>query len=102
MNRALHAFLLVFAFLFAQAGWAAHSATHVVAQSHADDQSLPSDAPCELCVGYAQLGAGAPLPVQPVLPVCEAHYQKPESTVRAFFARVILHSRTRAPPVYPV
>lgn len=101
MSRALHAILLVFAFLFAQAGWAAHTATHVVVHQ-TDDQGLPSDAPCELCVGYAQLGAGAPLPVQPVLPVCEAHYQKPESIDRPFFARVILHSRTRAPPVHLV
>jgi hypothetical protein len=100
MNRALHAFLLVFAFLFAQAGWAAHTASHVVAQNHSGDQGLPSDAPCELCVGYAQLAGGAPMPDAPSLPVCNARHEAPDSVTTLFVSRTVYRSRARAPPAF--
>jgi hypothetical protein len=92
----LHAFLLVLALLFAQGAMVAHAASHV------GDKGLPSDGACELCVSYAQIGGSAPLPVQPSLPVCGAHYQRPETVVQVLFTQTIFHSRARAPPVHPV
>jgi hypothetical protein len=100
MSRALSAFLLVFAFLFAQAGWAAHTASHVVAASHNGDQGLPADTPCELCVGYAQVAGGAPLPDAPSLPVCNARYETPDSIAALPVSRAIYRSRARAPPAF--
>lgn len=96
MKRTLHAFLLILALLFAQLGVVAHAASHV------GDKGLASDGACELCVGYAQLAGSAPLSAPPGLPLCEAHYQKPETALQAFFTRTILHARARAPPVHPV
>lgn len=100
MNRALHAFLLVFAFLFAQAGLAAHAAGHAAVGSHGSEQSLPADAPCELCVGYAQVASGAPSPDAPALPVCVARYAAPDSVTALFVSSAPYRSRARAPPVF--
>jgi hypothetical protein len=96
VKRGLHAFLLILGLLFVQLGAVAHAASHV------SDKGLPSDTACELCVGYAQMAGSAPLPAQPVLPVCEARYQTPEAVVQFFYTRTIFHSRARAPPVHPV
>lgn len=98
MRRALHAFLLVFAFLFAQAGWAAHTASHVAVASHGD--GLPADAPCDLCVGYAQLASGAPLPDAPSLPACVARYEVPAAYTALTVSPSGFHSRARAPPAF--
>lgn len=98
MRRALHAFLLAFVFLFAQAGLSAHAASHVAIQQQADDQGLPSDTPCDLCVGYAQLAGGAPLPDAPGLPACHAQHEKPESFSKLLVSRFAPRSRARAPP----
>jgi hypothetical protein len=98
MRRALHAFLLAFVFLLAQAGLSAHAASHVAVLHHADDQGLPSDAPCDLCVGYAQLAGGAPLPDAPGLPACLARYEQPEHCTALSVSRFAPHSRARAPP----
>lgn len=100
MRRALHALLLVFAFLFAQAGWAAHAASHVVAEKHRSDSSLPADSSCELCVAYAQLAGGAPLPDAPGLPVCSARHEAPASFTALPVSRSHYRSRARAPPVF--
>jgi hypothetical protein len=100
VNRILHAFLLVFALLFAQSGAVVHAAVHIAAASHGSDQGLPSDSACELCVGYAQLAGGAPLPALPGLPGCEAHEQRHEAVIQVFLARPIVHSRARAPPFF--
>ncbi len=100
MNRALHAFLLVFAFLFAQAGWAAHGASHVVAEKHSGDKSLPADAPCELCMGYAQFAGAAPMPDTPALPACLARHEAPDSLTALIVSRATPHQRARAPPAF--
>ncbi len=100
MSRALHALLLVFALLFAQAGWAAHSASHVVAEKHDSDRGLPADSPCELCVGYAQLAGGAPLPDAPSLPVCSARHETPASFMALQVSPGHYHSLARAPPFF--
>jgi hypothetical protein len=100
VNRILHAFLLVFALLFAQSGAVVHAAVHVAAASHGSDQGLPSDTACELCVGYAQLAGSAPLPVQPGLPECAARHAIPEAAAAVFFTRTVFHSRARAPPFF--
>lgn len=100
MKRVLHALLLIFAFLFAQAGGAAHAAGHFTAAGHDSDQSLPADAGCELCVGYAQLAGGAPLPDTLGLPVCSARFEAPESFTALLLATVRTFSRARAPPVF--
>jgi len=100
MSRALHAFLLVFTFLFAQAGWAAHSASHVMVENHGGDRGLPADAPCELCVGYAQIASGAPLPEAQGLPVCNARHETPDSVTALPVARTSPRPRARAPPTF--
>lgn len=101
MNRSLHAFLLVFALLFAQAGAVAHAAGHVVAASHGSDKGLPADAACELCVGYAQLSGTAP--AQPlILPLCLAAYQRPDFALALNAAFAPVEARARAPPARPV
>lgn len=99
MRRALRAFLLIFAFLFAQAGLAAHAASHVAAENRSE-QGLPADTGCELCVGYAQFAGGAPSPDAPALPVCVARHQAPDSFTAFFVSSSSFHSRTRAPPVF--
>ena len=99
MRRALHAFLLIFAFLFAQAGLAAHAASHVAA-GNPGEQGLPADAACELCVGYAQLAGGAPLPDAPALPVCAARQPAPDVFAALPVSSPGFSSRARAPPVF--
>lgn len=99
MNRLLHAFLLIFAFLFAQAGLAAHAASHVAVENRGE-QGLPADSGCKLCVGYAQLAGSAPLPGAPALPVCIASHQAPDSFTALFVSSASFHSRARAPPVF--
>ena len=103
MNRILRAGLLVFAFLFAQAGAAVHAAGHIAAASQeSNGKALPADGACELCVAYAQLAGSAPLPAHPDLPVCSARYQTPEALAPVFYTRTLVHSRARAPPVHSV
>lgn len=99
MRRALHAFLLIFAFLFAQAGLAAHAASHVAVENPGE-QGLPADVACEFCVGYAQLAGGAPLPSTPALPVCTATHPAPDSFMALLVSSASFHSRARAPPVF--
>lgn len=100
MQRALYAFLLVFTFLLVQAGLLAHAVSHVAPISHAGDEGLPADAPCELCVGYAQLSGSAPLPENLLLPVCLARHEAPQQLVSVLVTRHAFHSRARAPPVF--
>lgn len=99
MKRILHAFLLVFALLFVQASAVAHAASHVAAENRSE-QGLPADAGCELCVGYAQLAGGAPLPDASALPVCIARHQAPDFCAALFVSPASFHSRARAPPVF--
>lgn len=99
MHRALHAFLLIFAFLFAQAGLAAHAASHVAA-GNLDEQGLPAEAACELCVGYAQVAGAAPLPDAPALPVCAARQAAPDRFAALPVSSASFHTRARAPPVF--
>ncbi len=99
MRRTLHTLLLVFAFLFAQAGMATHAASHM-AHSPAHDHGLPSEAGCDLCVGYAQLGAGVPLSQPPSLPVCSAQYQRPVASRALPVAQAFFYALARAPPVF--
>lgn len=100
MRRTLHAFLLVLAFLFAQDGMLAHAASHGVSVGHAGDEGVPSDAVCELCVGYAQLGGSAPPSVMQALPVCLAGHETPDAYSLLFVSRAVVHSRARAPPLF--
>lgn len=100
MRRILHIFLLIFALLFAQLGMVAHAASHVAPVSHAGHEGVPSDAACELCVGYAQLGGNVPPSVVLVLPACIAGHVLPAVVVSGFVSCRGFHSRARAPPVF--
>lgn len=101
MRRYLHPFLLVFAFLFAQVGYTAHLATHLVAPA-SQDQGHTTEAPCELCVSYAQLGGG-PLAFTlfqpPVLAAVQDWAVAARPLIKPIFS---LFARTRGPPVYLV
>jgi len=101
MRRYLHPFLLVFAFLFAQVGYTAHLATHLVAPA-SQDQGHTSDSSCEVCVAYAQLGSG-PLAFTLFQPPVLAAVQDWVVAARPFFKPVsAFFARARGPPVYPV
>lgn len=54
-RRLLIALSLAFALLFVQQGAATHAITHVLAEQ-SQDQSLPHNQPCELCMAFAQIG----------------------------------------------
>jgi hypothetical protein len=101
VNRTVHAFLLVFAFLFAQAGAAMHMAGHIAAATHSGDKGLPSDTACQLCVGYAQISGAAPLPAQAAVPACLASYQLPQAAPTLLFNQTFFYTRARAPPALP-
>ncbi|KAB2308591.1 hypothetical protein F8A87_12965 [Betaproteobacteria bacterium SCN2] len=100
MRRALHAFLLVFAFLFSQAGLSAHAVSHLAAERHGSEQGVPPHAACDLCVGYAQLAGTAPMPVPPALPDCAARHEVPETHAAVQASRAVIHAHARAPPVF--
>lgn len=100
MRRILHIFVLLVTFLFAQGGVVAHAASHLAPVSHAGDEGAPADAACELCVGYAQLGGGAPPSVSPLLPDCAARHETPAVAATVFITRSAFHSRARAPPIF--
>lgn len=100
MIRILHAFLLVFVFLFAQAGLAAHAAGHVTTDIHNNDKSMPADGACELCVGYAQLAGSAPLPDQPIVHVNVARLRVQSACATISRTQTIFHARPRAPPTF--
>lgn len=100
MRRILHIFVLLFAFLFAQGGLAAHAASHLAPVSHAGDEDVSADSACELCVGYAQFGGGALPSVLPPLPDCGARDEVPVFAATVFTIRRAFHSRARAPPVF--
>lgn len=78
----------------------AHAASHWAPVSHAGDDGVPADAVCELCVGYAQLGGGAPPSVMQALPVCQAKHEAPSAYSLLFVSTAVIHSRARAPPVF--
>ena len=79
----------------------AHAASHLAAVGgHAGDEGGAADAVCELCVGYAQFGGGAPPSVQSLLLVCDARHEMPAVTATVFITRRVFHSRARAPPVF--
>lgn len=101
MRRALHAFLLVFAFLFTQAGLAAHAAGHVADIKLYDHKAPPLGEPCELCVAYAQLSGGAAAPPFS-LPICLATFEQAASPGYFIPAQFVVTQRARAPPVHPV
>jgi hypothetical protein len=97
MRRYLYPFLLVFAFLFAQVGYTAHLATHLAApvqQKHGHT----SDAPCELCISFAQLG-GTPMAftfVQlPIVAAVQDWFLAPPERVQPLYR---IHATARAPP----
>jgi hypothetical protein len=101
MRRYLHPFLLVFAFLFAQVGYTAHLATHLVAPA-SQDQGHGHEGPCELCVSFGQLGSG-PLAFTLFQPPLLAAVQDWVVAARPFFNPFFsLYARARAPPVYLV
>jgi len=100
MQRVIHTFLLVLAFLLAQGGMVVHAISHVAPASHAGDDGAPQDSACELCVGYAQLSGSAPLPENLLLPVCLARHGAPQQLVSVLVTRHAFHSRARAPPVF--
>lgn len=101
MRRYLQPFLLVFAFLFAQVGYTAHLATHLVAPA-SQDQGHTSDSSCELCISYAQLGSG-PLAFTLFQPPLLAAVQDWVVAARPLFKPIYaIYARARAPPVYPV
>lgn len=54
-RRLLIALSLALALLFVQQGAATHAITHVLAEQ-SQDQSLPHNQSCELCVAFAQIG----------------------------------------------
>ena len=98
MRRYLHPVLLVFAFLFAQVGYTAHLATHLVAPA-TQDQCHTHEGACELCISYAQLGCG-PLAFtlfQP--PLLEAVQDWVLVAHPSFTPIVAFRARARAPPV---
>jgi hypothetical protein len=101
VRRALHAFLLVFAFLLSQAGLAAHAAGHVADIKLYDHKAPPVSEPCELCEAYAQVSGGAPVPPFS-LPVCLATFEQVASSGYFIPARFVVTQRARAPPVHPV
>lgn len=98
MRRHLYPLLLVFAFLFAQVGYTAHLATHLVAPV-SQDQGHGHEGPCELCVSFGQLGSG-PLAFSlfqpPLLPAVQDWVVASGSSFKPIFA---LFARARAPPV---
>ncbi len=55
-RRLLLSLLLACTMLFIQQGAAMHSMAHALAEQ-SQDQSLPNDAQCELCLAYAQIGS---------------------------------------------
>lgn len=55
-RRLLIALSLALALLFVQQGAATHAIAHVLAEQ-SQDQSLPHDSQCELCVAFAQIGS---------------------------------------------
>jgi len=98
MRRYLHPFLLVFAFLFAQAGYTAHLATHLMAPA-SQEHGHTSDGSCEVCISYAQLGSG-PLAFtlyQP--PVLSAVQDWMIATSPSCKPVISLYVRARGPPV---
>jgi hypothetical protein len=100
MRRAVQTLLLVFAFLFAQGGLIAHSATHLAPVSHAGDKGLPSDSTCASCVGFAQMAGSAPLPEQSPLPHCVARQEVPHAQTPVPATRTAYRLRARAPPAF--
>lgn len=54
-RRLLIAISLALALLFVQQGAATHALAHVLAEQ-SQDQSLPRNQPCELCMAFAQIG----------------------------------------------
>ncbi len=55
-RRLLLSLLLAFSLLFVQQGAAMHGIAHALAEQ-SQDQSLPHDPQCELCVAYAHIGS---------------------------------------------
>ncbi|MGA7951123.1 MAG: hypothetical protein WCA45_13315 [Thiobacillaceae bacterium] len=101
MRRYLHPFLLAFAFLFAQVGYTAHLATHLVAPA-SQDQGHGHEGPCELCVSFGQLGSG-PLAFTLFQPPLLAAVQDWVLAARPLFKPVYaIYARARAPPAYLV
>ena len=97
MRRYLHPVLLVFAFLFAQVGYTAHLATHLVAPA-SQDQGHAADDSCQLCVSFGQLGSG-PLAYTLFQPPLLAAVQDWVLAARPFFKPVYaIYARARAPP----
>ena len=97
MRRALHIFLLAFTLLLAQAGVGVHAVEHL-ASSH--DDGMSSEVACELCVGYAQLGAGALPAYHAALPVCTASAAPLPALAGLFSSLSVFQVRARAPPVF--
>lgn len=100
MRRALHAFLLIFAFLFAQGGMSVHAISHVAAAGQSDDDGLPHEPACDLCAGYAQFSGAAPLPDALPMPGNLAGQELPRQPAAIIAGRLAFHSLARAPPVF--
>lgn len=101
MRRILNAFLLIFAFLFAQGGMSVHAVSHVAAAGQTnDDGGLPHEPACDLCASYAQLSGAAPLPDALPMPGNLAGQELPRQSVPVFSGRLAFHSLARAPPLF--
>jgi len=98
--RILHASLLVFVFLFAQAGLSAHAAGHVSLNTHKSDKGMPADVACEFCVGYAQLVGNVPMPDQPIVPINVARLRVQSACSTISRTQAFFYSRPRAPPAF--
>lgn len=94
MKRVRLFLLLIFALLFVQQGGLAHGIAHTLAEQQ---QSLPHDAPCELCAAYGQLGS-APISVPQLPPILSVREQVAATTPIEFRSVTVLAASARAPP----
>jgi hypothetical protein len=94
MKRIRLILLLAFALLFVQQGGLAHGIAHTLAEQQ---QSLPHDAPCELCAAYGQLGS-APISTPQLPPALAVSGEITPAPLIEFRSRTILAAPARAPP----
>lgn len=94
MKRIRLILLLAFALLFVQQGGLAHGIAHTLAEQQ---QSLPHDAPCELCATYAQLGS-APISVPQLPPILTLHDEFPAAFDLELRSITPLSAVARGPP----
>lgn len=98
MKRIRVILLLAFALLFVQQGGLAHGIAHTLAEQQ---QSLPHDAPCELCAAYGQLG-NAPISVPQLPPILAVRAHVAAAAPLEFRSITVLAAPARAPPSLPL